>query len=487
MQIRELEQITKLERPTIRYYEQEGLIQPIRRENGYRDYSQEDLDTLLKIKLLRQLGMPIEMIRDLQQGRESFSQALNEQIRRLETQKQLIDRAERICMQMLDDGVSYDQLDAGYYLEMLSRPALNEPVFKPKPVLEFQSDIMREVHPFRRYIARMIDYSWLQIIVQVIVFYVFRIRYSYALYQILSIVTGLGGLLLAIPVNGFLIHKWGTTLGKWIMGISIRSCNGDTLGLHSAMRREYQALKQGFGWGLPIYRIVRLIKSYRRYKQHGTNDWDYDWDYDAEATYQRFSLRLFGLYAANTVVFGIIVFLTAFHMFSPKYMGNQLTIEQFSTNYNYVSSMLNQSWTTPLDSNGLMKRVQVLGERIIYLGGEPAEFQFETEDGVIRSIQYHNELKDPIYGRAVPTELINAIGTLLLSDNVSLIEYVNILKDYVLESKSGSIRVHNIEAKWNTVSSGYVQYGQTLYRADNANEKAQMKIIYDFELIIHPD
>jgi len=174
-------------------------------------------------------------------------------------------------------------------------------------------------------------------------------------------------------------------------------------------------------------------------------------------------------------------------MFSPKYIGNQLTIEQFATNYNYVSSMLNQSWTTPLDSNGLMKRVQVLGGVVIHLGGKPAEFQFETEEGVIRSIQYHNEMKDPIYGRAVPKELINAIGTLLLSDNVSLIDYANILKDYVLESKSGSIRVHNIEAKWNTVTSGYVQYGQTLYRGDNANEKAQMKIIYDFELIIHPD
>lgn len=487
MQIRELEQITKLERPTIRYYEQEGLIQPTRRENGYREYSQEDLDTLLKIKLLRQLGMSLEMIRDLQQGRESFSQALNEQIRRLETQKQLIDRAEHICIQMLDDGVSYDQLDAAYYLEILSRPALNEPVFKPKPVLEFQSDIMREVHPFRRYIARMIDYSWLQIIFQVIVFYVFRIRYSYALYQILSIVTGIGGLFLAIPINALLMHKWGTTLGKWLMGISVRSCNGDTLGFRSAMRREYQALKQGYGWGIPIYRIVRLIKSYRRYKQHGTNDWDYDWDYDAEATYQRFSLRLFGLFVSNTIVYGIIIFLTALHMFSPKYIGNQLTIEQFATNYNYVSSMLNRSWTTTLDSDGLMIRVHVLGDRVIHVGGEPVEFQYKTADGVIQSIQYHEELKEPIYGRAVPIELINAIGTLLLSDNVSLIEYVNILKDYVLESKSGSIRVHNIEAKWNTVTSGYVQYGQTLYRADNANEKAQMKIIYDFELIIHPD
>ena len=47
----DLEQQAGMTRANIRYYEQEGLLSPVRRENGYRDYSQEDLDTLLRIKL----------------------------------------------------------------------------------------------------------------------------------------------------------------------------------------------------------------------------------------------------------------------------------------------------------------------------------------------------------------------------------------------------------------------------------------------------
>lgn len=58
MRIQELEQRTSLDRATIRYYEREGLINPKRNENGYREYVPEDVQQLLKIKLLRKLEMP---------------------------------------------------------------------------------------------------------------------------------------------------------------------------------------------------------------------------------------------------------------------------------------------------------------------------------------------------------------------------------------------------------------------------------------------
>lgn len=56
MNIKEIEQRTGLSRANIRYYEDEGLLHPPRRENGYRDYGPEELDALLRIRLLRRLG-----------------------------------------------------------------------------------------------------------------------------------------------------------------------------------------------------------------------------------------------------------------------------------------------------------------------------------------------------------------------------------------------------------------------------------------------
>ena len=40
MNIKEIEERSGLTRANIRYYEQEGLIAPVRRENKYRDYSE---------------------------------------------------------------------------------------------------------------------------------------------------------------------------------------------------------------------------------------------------------------------------------------------------------------------------------------------------------------------------------------------------------------------------------------------------------------
>ena len=53
MNITEIEIMTGLTRANIRYYEKEGLIEVERLENGYRDYSLENVDELRRIVLLR--------------------------------------------------------------------------------------------------------------------------------------------------------------------------------------------------------------------------------------------------------------------------------------------------------------------------------------------------------------------------------------------------------------------------------------------------
>ena len=76
MNIKEIEARSGLTRANIRYYEQEGLIAPARRENKYRDYSEEDLETLLRVALLRSLGFSLEESRRLQSGEADFAAAM---------------------------------------------------------------------------------------------------------------------------------------------------------------------------------------------------------------------------------------------------------------------------------------------------------------------------------------------------------------------------------------------------------------------------
>lgn len=58
----EVQDKTNLSRKAIEYYEEKGLIHPIKLENGYRDYSDEDVEVLKRISLLRNLGLCISEI-----------------------------------------------------------------------------------------------------------------------------------------------------------------------------------------------------------------------------------------------------------------------------------------------------------------------------------------------------------------------------------------------------------------------------------------
>ena len=51
MKINDVERITGLSQKAIRLYESKGLINISRKENGYRNYSNEDIELLKKIRL----------------------------------------------------------------------------------------------------------------------------------------------------------------------------------------------------------------------------------------------------------------------------------------------------------------------------------------------------------------------------------------------------------------------------------------------------
>ena len=121
MNIGQLEAALGMTRANIRFYEKEGLLSPTRSENGYRDYTGSDLDTLRRIKLLRQLQFSLEDIRAMQTGALDLPAALRQQEARLQRRANDLDAARALCRTMEADGVQYRDLNAGKYLEEMVR------------------------------------------------------------------------------------------------------------------------------------------------------------------------------------------------------------------------------------------------------------------------------------------------------------------------------------------------------------------------------
>ena len=154
MTIKELEVRSGIPRATIRYYEQVGLLKPLREPNGYRDYSEADLAALEKILLLRELQLPLEEIRALQAGEKSLDESLSAQLQILEQQSAGLQRAQLLCRTLLEEKVSFQALDAAACLRRLKESA---PENRPSPVLAADTAPASPPHPWRRYFARAID------------------------------------------------------------------------------------------------------------------------------------------------------------------------------------------------------------------------------------------------------------------------------------------------------------------------------------------
>jgi DNA-binding transcriptional MerR regulator len=122
MRINEVEKLVQITKKNIRFYEQEGLLHPDRnKENGYRDYTKEDVDTLLKIKFLRKLSLPIEEIKMIQNKRLTLQDALQRQLITLEREEENLKEICQLCRMLSKEEIFYDTLDAPACLERMEK------------------------------------------------------------------------------------------------------------------------------------------------------------------------------------------------------------------------------------------------------------------------------------------------------------------------------------------------------------------------------
>ena len=82
--IGQFSKLTGLTGPTLRYYEQEGLLSVQRDAAGRRIYTEQDVEWLHFIKRLKETGMPIREIRRYAQLRYQGSSTMQERLAMLE-------------------------------------------------------------------------------------------------------------------------------------------------------------------------------------------------------------------------------------------------------------------------------------------------------------------------------------------------------------------------------------------------------------------
>ena len=112
MKINEIEKIVGISKKNIRFYEDQGLLSPSRnKDNGYREYSDSDIKALEQIKLFRKLGLPLEEIRLMQQGKSTVSDSMKRHLVTLERESRNLEHAYNICDSLKSKEILLDDLD----------------------------------------------------------------------------------------------------------------------------------------------------------------------------------------------------------------------------------------------------------------------------------------------------------------------------------------------------------------------------------------
>lgn len=379
MTIKEMEVLAGMTRANIRFYEAEGMLKPKRRENGYRIYSEADLDTLKKIRLLRALRFSLEEIKGLQMGELSMDSALAQHLEDLQRDGTEVERDCEICLSMRGDKAQYQTLDAQRYLT-----ALEEKGYHPAPEPELNAE-PRVYGILRRFFARGLDATFYQVLWNVFLISVLNKNLgSRTTPQIfLDLMMPILLMLLLEPV---LLHLFGATLGKALLGLRVKDRQGRKLTYGGALYRTLTVLVLGLGLNFPFFHLYRLWKSFVDASEKRSLEWEV-----ASQVIRKDGRRWWQIpaYICACVVLIGAMLSSASMAEMPKYRGD-ITVAQFSENFNrlfhYTYDNLGAEVPVTLDQEG---RWTVNTKPSWHFWGEVyPELEYSVADGVMTGLRF---------------------------------------------------------------------------------------------------
>ena len=119
MKINEIETLLGQSRANIRFYEKEGLISPTRNENGYREYTEEDIAILKKIIIFRKLGLSIPDIKEIFNGTLDLTVAMEQNIQSLTEQIEALNGALEVSKTLKNNATTNDTFDEKLYWNLI--------------------------------------------------------------------------------------------------------------------------------------------------------------------------------------------------------------------------------------------------------------------------------------------------------------------------------------------------------------------------------
>lgn len=230
-------------------------------------------------------------------------------------------------------------------------------------------------HPWLRYFARMIDYMFYSLLWRFILLHICRIHTG----NLISLLLGIVSMLL---LEGVFLSTIGTTLGKGIIGYTVRTMEGEKLTYKQAFIRTFQMWATGEGYRIPIYEWYRLYKSYIACSENQILPWDEEYQYiKKEMNNKRVAVLVLSYFLLFGIQFTIIK-----QAELPIHRG-AITAQEFYENCNDYLEYHKSSLEYRLNQQGEWERIKEADYNMIVLFEKVLPIiKVEEEDGYVKEV-----------------------------------------------------------------------------------------------------
>ena len=380
MTIKEIEERAGMTRANVRFYEAEGLLAPQRLENGYRDYSEEDLSVLLRVRLLRALGTPLDDIRALQRGEQTLDEVLDRRLDGMAAEQAQMEAARMVCLTLRGEGAAFDTLDAARYLDQLENA----------PAVPATDEVTELRVPWRRFWARFFDGCLYRALgLAVLTLGLRAVTPARGVTFLHGLLLWAVSVVLTVLLEPLLLSRFGATPGKWLLGLRVTDPDGRYLTREAAYTRTVDMLVHGMAFNVPVVRVFCLIRSLVRCEDGRPLAWETD---SAVAVRDAGSWR----YIPYAVAYAAVLALAALAMLLSWRMPNrgELTAAELSENYARAVQLYGGDTEFRLDPDGTWTKID---GTVGYVGlpseeMAPPALLIEERDGAVTGVSFEGNV-----------------------------------------------------------------------------------------------
>jgi uncharacterized RDD family membrane protein YckC len=247
-------------------------------------------------------------------------------------------------------------------------------------------------YPWRRYFARMLDLSIYGLPWIMLCRFVFRWQAESSISN--TFINLLVPWLVVLLLEPVLLSKFGTTIGKWIFGITLSDMNGDKITYENALYRTFGVFGIGVGYSIPLYNFYRLYKSYDTCQNNRLLEWDEGINYRLK---DKKKIRIVGIVIVNILVI-LLVIVIELQAQMPINRGD-LTPEEYYENCNDFMKYNKIDYGKILNKNGEWIVSPTSNENTIYFSNKKfPRYSVTLSNGVLTSVKIEVEVNDSIDG-----------------------------------------------------------------------------------------